>query len=161
MSRVRREFADQSSVGLTLTSANRGRIDSLSFLPDSAVTTGADYDWRLGSAGSHRHLGRFARGGQRGRDRRVAAQQRPQLPAPDADHVEFYPSADSMRATLARWRSQDCRRKVRGNVMVAYKTPGFEVNEVGFLRRADEIKQRASSDIKAMFLSFIGSVAYY
>ncbi len=24
--------------------------------------------------------------------------------------------------------------------MVAYKTPGFEVNEVGFLRRADEIE---------------------
>jgi hypothetical protein len=33
--------------------------------------------------------------------------------------------------------------KVRGNLMLAYKTPGFDLNEVGFMRRADEIKQRA------------------
>jgi len=33
--------------------------------------------------------------------------------------------------------------KLRGNVMMSYKTPGFEVNELGFMRRADEIKQRA------------------
>jgi hypothetical protein len=48
VSRARREFADQSSVGLILTTANRGRTDALAFLPDSAVTAGADYDWRLG-----------------------------------------------------------------------------------------------------------------
>jgi hypothetical protein len=32
---------------------------------------------------------------------------------------------------------------VRGNVMMSYKTPGYELNELGFLRRADEIKQRS------------------
>jgi hypothetical protein len=32
--------------------------------------------------------------------------------------------------------------KVRGNVVLAYKSPGFDVNELGFMRRADAIQQR-------------------
>src|SRR6185295_19173630 len=95
VSRVRREFADQSSVGLILTSANRGRIDALSFLPDSAVTSGMDYDWRLGKRWSLN--GTWT--GSRVAGSAVSALQRNNVHSfqrPDADHVEFDPAADSM-----------------------------------------------------------------
>ena len=145
VSRVRREFADQSSVGLILTSANRGRIDALSFLPDSAVTSGADYDWRLGQRWSL--TGTWAGSHVAGSVVAIAALQRSNVHSyqrPDADHVEFDPTADSMTGHAGSLGfGKIAGDKVRGNVMLAYKTPGFEVNEVGFLRRADEIKQRA------------------
>jgi len=145
VSRVRREFSDQSSVGLILTSANRGRIDSLSFLPDSALTSGIDHDWRLGQrwnltgtwAGSHVAGSVAAIAGLQ--QNNVHSYQRP-----DADHVDFDPTADSMAGHAGSLAfGKIAGDKVRGNVMVSYKTPGFEVNEVGFQRRADEMKQRA------------------
>jgi hypothetical protein len=145
VSRVRREYADQSSVGLILTSANRGRIDALSFLPDSAVTTGADYDWRLGQRWNL--TGTWAGSHVAGSVVAIAALQRNNVHSyqrPDADHVDFDPTADSMTGHSGSLGfGKIAGDKVRGNVMLAYKTPGFEVNEVGFLRRADEIKQRA------------------
>jgi hypothetical protein len=45
--RVRREFANQSSVGVMLTSTNRSRGSALTPLPDRAVTTGIDWDLRF------------------------------------------------------------------------------------------------------------------
>ena len=44
--RVKREFADQSYVGIITTAANRRLPASLSFLPASAYVGGADFDWR-------------------------------------------------------------------------------------------------------------------
>src|SRR5687768_8781810 len=48
VSRARREFSDQSSLGLILTTTTRRLTDAVSFLPDTAVTGGTDYDWRIG-----------------------------------------------------------------------------------------------------------------
>ena len=47
VTRARREFADQSSLGFMLTTTNRRMVDSVSFLPDAATTGGLDYDWRV------------------------------------------------------------------------------------------------------------------
>ena len=145
VSRVRREFADRSSVGLIFTSANRGRIDSLSFLPDSAVTSGIDYDWRLGQRLSLTGTWTGSRVG--GSVLAIAALQQNNVHSfqrPDADYVEVDPTATSLTGHAGSLGfSKIAGDKLRGNVMVSYKTPGFEVNEVGFLRRADEIKQRA------------------
>src|SRR5437764_1060780 len=45
--RVRREFANQSAIGLMITATNRRLPDSLSFLTDSAYATGLDWDLRV------------------------------------------------------------------------------------------------------------------
>src|SRR5439155_21303700 len=45
--RVRREFTNQSSIGLMVTSVKRQLGDSLRFLPDSAYTSGVDWDLRF------------------------------------------------------------------------------------------------------------------
>ena len=145
VTRVRREFADQSSLGLILTTANRGHTDVLDFLPDSAVTGGLDYDWRLkrqwslnGSWVATRVTGSaVAIGGMQ--QSNVHSYQRP-----DADYLEYDPLATSMTGHGGGVAfGKIAGDKLRGNVMMSYKTPGFDVNELGFMRRADEIKQRA------------------
>jgi hypothetical protein len=145
VSRVRREFADQSSVGLILTSANRGHTDVLGFLPDSAVTTGIDYDWRLGQRLSL--SGAWTGSRVAGSSIAIAGLQKNNVHSfqrPDADYVEFDPAARSMSGHAGTVSfAKIAGDKLRGNVMMSYKTPGFDVNELGFMRRADEIKQRA------------------
>jgi hypothetical protein len=145
VSRVRREFSDQSSVGLLLTSANRGRVDDLGFLPDSAITTGLDYDWRLGQQWS---LNGTVTGTRvAGSATAIAALQQSNIHSfqrPDANHVELDPLAESMSGHGGSMAfGKIAGDKVRGSLSMAYKSPGFDVNEVGFQRRADEIKQRA------------------
>ena len=45
--RARREFANQSSVGLIVTGTQRRLTDDLRFLPSSAAAGGVDLDWRF------------------------------------------------------------------------------------------------------------------
>lgn len=145
VSRARREFSDQSSFGAILTSASRGRTDALAFLPDSAVTAGADYDWRLGKRWSL--TGTWEGSRVAGSPTAIAALQQSNVHSfqrPDADYVEVDPLAESMNGHAGSIGfGKIAGDKLRGNMMLAYKSPGFDVNEVGFMRRADEIKQRA------------------
>ena len=61
VSRAKREFSDQSSLGFMLTTTRRDSVPVLSYLPTGATTGGTDFDWRLGRrwglngywAGSH------------------------------------------------------------------------------------------------------------
>ncbi len=45
--RARKEFANQSSLGVMTTSTNRQNDAATSFLTDNALAGGIDYDWRL------------------------------------------------------------------------------------------------------------------
>ena len=45
--RVRREFANQSSLGVMLTATKRSAASGLTFLPDTALTSGLDWDLRF------------------------------------------------------------------------------------------------------------------
>ena len=61
---------------------------------------------------------------------------------PDADHVEF----DSTRTALSGNAGSFRVGKSGGGITrfqtgVAWRSPGFETNDIGFLRRADEINQ--------------------
>jgi hypothetical protein len=145
VSRARREFSDQSSVGLILTSANRGRTDAFAFVPDSAVTAGADYDWRLGRRWNL--TGTWEGTHVTGSPAAISALQLSNVHSyqrPDADYVEFDPLAESMSGHAGSIAfGKIAGDKLRGNVLFAYKSPGFDVNELGFMRRADEVKQRA------------------
>ena len=145
VSRARREFSDQSSLGFILTTTSRKLVDSVSFLPESAVTGGIDYNWRIGTrwglngywAGSHVD----------GSVEAIDALQRSNVHSfqrPDADHVELDPFATSMRGHSGNVNfNKLAGERTRMNVNIGYRSPGFEVNDLGFQRRADEVPQNS------------------
>ena len=138
--RARREFANQSNIGLMMTSTNRNLDDSLAFLPNDAYTAGVDYDLRLSPrfnvagfwAGSH----------VQGSPDAIARLQRSNVHAfqrPDADHVEF----DPLRSGLSGHAGSISFGKIGGektrfSANYGFKSPGFDINDLGFQRRADE-----------------------
>jgi hypothetical protein len=143
VSRVRREFADQSSLGFMLTTTTRRLSDSVAFMPDKAVTGGVDYDWRIGRrfslngywAGSTVHGSRDA----------IARLQRSNVHSfqrPDAEHVEFDPTAEELNGDAGAVNfSKISGERTRFNFTASYKSPAFDVNDLGFMQRADVISQ--------------------
>jgi Domain of unknown function (DUF5916)/Carbohydrate family 9 binding domain-like len=145
--RARREFANQSSIGLMLTATNRNVGDELSpmrVLAGSAYTGGVDWDLRMLKR-------RYAIGGYwagssihgtpaaivRLQENNVHSFQRP-----DADHVELDPTS----TMLAGHAGQMAFRKISGERVrfesnVSFKSPGFDSNDLGFIQRADQISQ--------------------
>jgi hypothetical protein len=150
VSRARREFSDQSSLGFILTTTGRSLVESVSFLPESAVTGGIDYDWRMGK--------RFALNGYwsgsnvSGSTQAITLLQRSNVHSyqrPDADHVELDPTATSLRGHSGNISfSKIAGEKTRGNVNIGYLSPGFDVNDLGFQRRADQIPQNSWFQIR-------------
>jgi hypothetical protein len=150
VSRARREFSDQSSVGFILTTTTRSLVDSVSFLPESAVTGGIDYNWRMGKRWG---LNGYWSGSRvSGSVEAIDALQRSNVHSfqrPDADHVELDPLATSMRGHSGNISfGQIAGERTRMNVNVGYRSPGFEVNDLGFQRRADEIPQNSWLQIR-------------
>jgi hypothetical protein len=145
--RVRKEFTNQSSLGMMLTATNRrlGETASpLRQLADSAYSGGVDFDWRLRKnnyavagywAGSTVHGS--AEAIERLQENNVHSFQRP-----DADHVELDPtrtSLDGASGSIAVRKIGGERIRFESNV--GFKTPGLETNALGFIRRADQISQ--------------------
>ena len=138
--RARREFANQSSLGFMATGTNRQIDADTNFLSDNAYAGGVDYDWRLSpmysisgyAAGSH--IVGSTEAITRLQENSVHAYQRP-----DADYVELDPSA----TTLSGHAGSVSFNKISGEYMrfssnAGYKSPGFDSNDLGFMRRADE-----------------------
>ena len=150
VSRARREFADQSSLGFMLTTTNRRIVESVSFLPGSAVTGGIDYDWRLGRRWSLN--GYWTGSSVRGTPDAIGLLQHSNVHSfqrPDAEHVEVDPLAEALNGHAGAVSvGKIAGQRMRMNVAVAYKSPGFDVNDVGFLRRADEISQNSWIQIR-------------
>jgi hypothetical protein len=138
--RARREFANQSNVGFMLTSTNRALTPDVSFLPDDAYTGGLDYDVRFGPrynisgfwAGSHVKgspdaISRLQRNAVHGFQR------------PDADHVEYDPTLDILSGHAGAFNiGKIGGEKTRFSANYGFKSPGFDINDLGFQRRADE-----------------------
>ena len=139
VSRVRREFADQSSLGLIMTTTTRKLSDPVSFIPDTAVTGGTDYDWRIGRRFSLN--GYWAGSTVRGDESAISRLQLSNVHSyqrPDAEHVEFDPAATSLNGHAGAVNfSKISGERTRFNFTGVYKTPGFDVNDLGFLQRAD------------------------
>ncbi len=145
VSRARREFADQSSLGFILTTTNHRLSQPVSFLPDKAITGGVDYDWRIGRRFSLN--GYWAGSTVRGAPEAIARLQRSNVHSfhrPDADHVEFDPAADVMNGNAGAVNfSKISGERTRFNFSTMYKSPGFDVNDLGFMPRADVIGNSA------------------
>jgi hypothetical protein len=140
--RARREFADQSSIGFMATATNRRLTSDVSFLPSDAYTGGTDWDWRLGKKGSYSVTGYWAASTVRGSAEAIDGLQTSMVHAfqrPDADHVAEdagRTALNGMAASLAV--SKIAGDRVRFNSGSWLKTPGFDINDLGFLQRADE-----------------------
>jgi len=138
--RLRREFSNQSSVGGMLTATNRRLTSDLLFLPKSAITGGMDFDWRFKSrysltgswVGSDIH-------GDHEAIVRIEENSRHYFQRPGFTAFEREPDATSLAGSAGRVSI----RKIGGEhtrfqSSFAFKTPGFDINDVGFFRRADE-----------------------
>ena len=150
VSRAKREFADQSSVGIILTTANRQIVDTVSFLPSSAVTGGADFDWRLGSR--FQVFGSWAGSHVSGTAAAIEGLQRSSVhyfQRPDADHVELDPSATSLSGHMGNIGfGKIAGERTRMNVSIGYQSPGFDPNDLGFVQRTDWIPQNSWLQIR-------------
>ena len=141
--RASREFANQSRIGFMATSTNRSLTDELRFLPKNAFTGGADFDWRVGKAYSV--AGYWAASSVRGTADAIAAIQQSTVHSyqrPGAESFRYDPTRTSLEGQSGSLSvSKIAGKYTRFNSNVAYKSPGFEINDLGFLERADEISQ--------------------
>ena len=139
VARARREFTDQSSLGFIMTATNRNPDAFTRFLPGQAYTGGIDWDWRVKSG--YAVQGFVASSHVRGDPEAIAALQQNNVHSyqrPDATHLEFDPLRTSLSGSAGMIAfSKIGGERVRFNTNVGMKTPGFDVNDVGFLRRAD------------------------
>lgn len=138
--RARKEFNNQSSLGFMTTSTNRQLDSDVSFLADNAYAGGIDYDWRLSQmysisgyfAGSHIKGSEAAI--ERLQENNVHSFQRT-----DADYIDVDPNATSISGHAGSISfGKISGESTRFSTFVGYKSPGFDTNDLGFMRRADE-----------------------
>jgi len=145
VARARREWPNQSTLGVMLTSTNRRMREAVSFLPERALTGGLDYDWRFG--GAYSLSGHWAGSSVAGSAQAITDLQRNAVHTfqrPDATHVRVDADATTLRGHAGQAMFQKIRgERTRLQLAVSYRSPGFEINDLGFLRRADEIPQFA------------------
>lgn len=146
VARAKKEFANQSSLGFMLTSTNRavgGPGNPLRALPDAAFAGGVDWDWRVMK--KYAVTGYVAGSALHGEPNAIASIQESTVHSfqrPDAGHVEYDPTRTSLAGNAGMLSfSKISGERVRFNTNVTYKSPGFDSNDLGFMRRADQITQ--------------------
>ncbi len=139
---------NQSTIGVTLTAMNRdfGDSDELAaIVPERALTGGIDWNKRF-EGGWYEILGHvaFSRvSGDTGAMRRIQESSVHFLQRPDQDHVEFDPARESLSGWSAALRGGKRTGAWRWNHGVWLDSPGFEINDVGSLSRADDVQSWA------------------
>ncbi len=132
----------QSAIGAMLTSTNRKLEDGLEFLRSSAQTAGIDARHRF--AGGNYQIsgwtgGSFIQGSAAAIDR---VQRSPvhNYQRPDAAYLDYDPLRTSLSGMGGHvWLSKIGGGHWRGGIGSHVRTPGFEVNDVGFQTSADEV----------------------
>jgi hypothetical protein len=138
--RARKEYDNQSSIGFMATSTNRRLAPETQFLSKNAFAGGVDYDWRLSQKYAVQgywattHINGTVDAITRLQENNVHSFQRP-----DADHIDVDGAATSLRGHAGSVGfSKISGETTRFNTNVGYKSPGFDTNDLGFMRRADE-----------------------
>jgi hypothetical protein len=138
--RVRREFSNQSAIGFMLTATKRQARDSLvDLLPTSAITGGIDWDLRFKTR--YALTGYWAGSTVRGdaaaidvvQEDALHYFQRPDLKSARLDTTRTSLSGDAALIGISKIGGE----YVHFNSNIGFKSPGFDINDVGFLRRAD------------------------
>ncbi len=140
--RASREFANSSRLGFMVTSTNRRLTDELAFVPNTAVTGGVDADWRLGK-GTYSVTGFWSGSTVRGSADAIDRLQRSTVHSfqrPDADHVVYDPTRRALNGHAGALNLNKISGQAsRFSSNFSYKSPGFEINDLGFLSRADDV----------------------
>jgi hypothetical protein len=143
VARARREYGNQSSLGFMVTSTARRNNEEVSFLTDHAFTGGVDYDWR--PAPRYSISGYWAGSHLRGTTESITRLQQNAVHAfqrPDSDYTELDPTATTLSGHGGSMSvGKIAGDRTRFNTNISYKTPGFDTNDLGFQRRADEIRR--------------------
>jgi hypothetical protein len=145
VARVKREYANQSYIGAILTATNRRLTDTmLDVLPGSAYVGGADFDWRVRR--------RYSLNGFFETSRLNGAAPAIELVQENSRHFFQRPDLTSQhldvtRTSLSGYAGAIAFNKIGGEFVhsqsyVYFRSPGFETNDLGFLRRADQIRQQ-------------------
>lgn len=144
LAQAKREWSNRSSLGFMLTNTTRRLNDQVGFLPSGATTGGAGWDWRMPDA-RFAITGYWAGSHVRGSAEAIDALQTNSVhnyQRPDADHVDYDPTRTSLSGHAGQVGFQKIGgKRVRFSFNGSYKTPGFDVNDVGYVRRADAIQQ--------------------
>ncbi|HEU4882033.1 MAG TPA: DUF5916 domain-containing protein [Longimicrobium sp.] len=150
MARVRRDLRQgRSSVGAVLTGTYRFMDDdpALLFLPSSALAGGLDFRHKFGAADMWEVSGYALASTVNGDSLAISRLQlQPQryYQRPDAEHVSFDPDATSLSGSAASLQvAKIGGKRYRGGVLGLYRSPGFEVNELGYLRESDKVELAA------------------
>lgn len=146
VARATREYGKDSRAGFMFTSVNRRLGDNLeSSLREGAYFAGVDgyslfkdktwiLEWLGGTSlveGTEAAIASTQNSPARYYDR------------PDAEHVEFDPTRTSLNGWMSRVMFAKQKGKWRPNVQVQMLSPGFELNDIGFLPRTDAISSHA------------------
>jgi hypothetical protein len=138
--RVRREFSNQSSIGFMLTNATRQSAPSaIDVLPTGATAGGVDWDLRFRKFYSL--SGYWAGSAVRGDAAAIEALQEDSVhyyQRPDLKSASLDPARRSLTGDSALFGiSKIGGEYVHFNFNYGFKSPGFDINDVGFQRRAD------------------------
>ena len=138
--RARREFTNQSALGFMTTLTNRNLDASTSFLPGKAYTGGMDADWRLSPTYAIRGFlaGSTVQGDPTAIDE-LQTNNVHSFQRPDSSTLTYDPTRTAMNG----YGGSVSMSKIAGARMVfssnfGFKSPGFEINDVGFMQRADQ-----------------------
>ncbi len=137
--RVQQELSGGSLVGATATHVQRHPESELSQeLVDSATTGGVDFDWRRENLAVIGHVAASHLAGTAASIDSVQRSSARYLQRPDADHLHYDPT----RTTLSGYSAELIGGKLdgtpfRGGWGVRARSPGFDANDLGYLRTAD------------------------
>lgn len=143
--RMTKEFGTDSRIGFLLTSTNRRLPGELSGLRENAYVLGVDghtffkgkewlWEWLAGGSrvdGSAEAIGNTQTSPARYYDR------------PDADHLRYDPTRTSLTGFGVRTMVARQTGRWRPNIQLQTYSPGFEINDVGFMTRGDIINTHA------------------
>jgi len=145
VARAQKDFNDRNSyVGGIFTATNRNIEDNVSFLHKSAYTGGLDFkhNWK-----SRRYYvsGNVTMSTVNGSAEAIEGTQRSirhLFQRVDADHLEVDPTRTSLTGTGGRLEiGKGGGGNWRYNIGANWKSPELELNDIGFLRQADDIRQ--------------------
>ena len=138
--RARKEYRNQSSLGFMATSTNRQLMADTDFLSKNAFAGGLDYDWRLSQMYSV--SGYWATSHIKGNIEAITRLQENNVHSfqrPDADYIDVDRDATTLRGHAGSVGfGKISGEHTRFNTNVGFKSPGFDSNDLGFMRRADE-----------------------
>ena len=141
VARLQKDFNDgRSALGGVVTTVNRRLPVTLQYLRSSAYAGGVDGRHRFWN-GNWEVTGQLLASRVAGSEEAIANTQTSSaryFQRPDAEHLDFDPTRRSLTGTSGALRfGKIGGGHWRGSVLTSWVSPGFEANDLGFLRRAD------------------------